>query len=76
MNATLNLRSVAATTRGLLVDSLAAGIMRLASRFLRARLHQALEAGELQAMSDLELKDLGIGRSEIPHALHGRGGGF
>jgi len=35
----------------------------------RAR-HQALQ---LKAMSDYELRDLGIGRSEVPALLHGTG---
>jgi uncharacterized protein YjiS (DUF1127 family) len=73
MNATLNPHQpAAAPTRGLL-DRLAAGMARLAARLRSAPRHQALGAGELQAMSDLDLKDLGIGRSEIPYALHGRG---
>lgn len=35
----------------------------------RKRRAQRLHAGELRAMSDLELKDLGIGRSEIGYLL-------
>jgi uncharacterized protein YjiS (DUF1127 family) len=73
MNATLKLPSAAAVARGRLVRRLAAGIARLAARLRKARRHQPLVAGELQAMSDLDLKDLGIGRSEVPYALHGGG---
>jgi uncharacterized protein YjiS (DUF1127 family) len=73
MNATLNPHQPAAARTRSLLDRVAAGMARLAARLRRAPRHQALGAGELQAMSDLDLKDLGIGRCEIPYALHGRG---
>jgi hypothetical protein len=50
------------------VTRLGAALARLAWRPDAAG-HQSLGAEELRAMSDLELKDLGIGRSEVPHAL-------
>lgn len=42
-------------------------LLRIASR-LPTR-HQPLGADELRGMGDLELRDLGLGRSEIPHVL-------
>lgn len=51
---------------------LAAAMARLAApavRLPRAPRPQPLGADELQAMSELDLKDLGIGRSEVPHVL-------
>ena len=38
------------------------------------RRHQPLGADELRAMSEIELKDLGIGRSEVEYSLALSGG--
>jgi uncharacterized protein YjiS (DUF1127 family) len=54
-----------------LVRRPAAALARFARRLLGTAGHQSLGAAQLRAMSDLELRDLGIGRSEIPHALRG-----
>lgn len=43
-------------------------LLRLAARLPRPR-HQPLGADELRGMGDQELKDLGLGRSEIPYVL-------
>ncbi|MBX3653383.1 MAG: DUF1127 domain-containing protein [Ramlibacter sp.] len=37
---------------------------------LGAHAHQRLGEGELRGMTDRELADLGIGRSEVPALLH------
>ena len=49
----------------------AAALARFLRRARDAAGHQPLGANELRGMSELELRDLGIGRSEIPHALRG-----
>jgi uncharacterized protein YjiS (DUF1127 family) len=72
MHATLNLAPPAALRRGPLADRLAAGLAGFAgllARWRNAHRHQSLGARELRSMSDLELRDLGMGRSEIPYAL-------
>lgn len=43
-------------------------LLRIASALPPAR-HQPLGADELRGMGDLELRDLGLGRSEIPYVL-------
>ena len=48
--------------------SLRAALERLAARWRLARLH-ARSRSELQGMSDHELMDLGLGRSESPEWL-------
>ena len=50
-------------------QSLAEALAQCARRLGRPAPHQVLGADELRAMGDLDLKDLGIGRSEIAHAL-------
>ena len=48
----------------------AALLVRLAAAMRRRRARACRPgADELQAMSDLDLKDLGLGRSEVGHAL-------
>jgi len=38
-------------------------------QYFKVRQHQRQALRELREMSDLELRDLGIGRSELPHVL-------
>ena len=52
---------------GVLVNRLGAAMARFARP--AGADHPSLAAEELRAMSDLELRDLGIGRSEIPRVL-------
>lgn len=49
----------------------AAALARGLARLREAHAHQRLGADELRSMSELELRDLGIGRSEVPRVLRG-----
>lgn len=66
---TLQLHLMAPSTIRALLKFRLALLFRALRHQARARCHRSA-VRELRAMSDLELCDLGIGRSQIAHAAH------
>ena len=62
-------RVVADIAGGAPLRSLETGVSRLVEGFRAARRHRAA-IGELSALSDHALKDIGLHRSEIPSVVH------
>lgn len=70
-NATLHPAALAPLGWGRVVRSLVAATANGARWLARPAGPQGPGADELRAMSDRDLKDLGIGRSEVAHVLRG-----
>lgn len=60
---------------GALLSRLLHVVRRFAGALVPARRARAQGVDELMAMSERELSDLGIGRSEIPHVLEAQARG-